>query len=61
MLISTRYNLHFYYLNSDTGVAGDRSGMIAVDGGFIYVCTADWASPGSANIWTRTALTAGAW
>jgi hypothetical protein len=46
---------------NSTGVEGDRSGMIAVGGGYLYVCTADWASPGSANIWTRTALTAGAW
>jgi hypothetical protein len=46
---------------NSTGVEGDRSGMIAVGGGYLYVCTADWVSPGSANIWTRTALTAGAW
>jgi hypothetical protein len=46
---------------NSTGVEGDRAGMIAVGGGYLYVCTADWASPGSANIWTRTALTAGAW
>jgi hypothetical protein len=46
---------------NSTGVEGDRAGMIAVGGGYIYVCTADWVSPGSADIWTRTALTAGAW
>jgi hypothetical protein len=46
---------------NSTGVEGDRAGMIAVGGGYLYVCTADWASPGSADIWTRTALTAGAW
>jgi hypothetical protein len=46
---------------NSTGVEGDRAGMIAVGGGYIYICTADWVSPGSADIWTRTALTAGAW
>jgi hypothetical protein len=46
---------------NSTGVEGDRSGMIAVGGGYLYVCTADWASPGTADIWTRTVLTAGAW
>jgi hypothetical protein len=46
---------------NSTGVEGDRAGMIAVGGGYLYVCTADWASPGSADIWTRTALTTGAW
>jgi hypothetical protein len=46
---------------NSTGVEGDRAGMIAVGGGYLYVCTADWASPGTANIWTRTLLTTGAW
>jgi predicted nucleic acid-binding Zn-ribbon protein len=46
---------------NSTGVEGDRAGMIAVGGGYLYVCTADWVSPGSADIWTRTALTTGAW
>jgi len=46
---------------NSTGVEGDRAGMMAVGGGYIYVCTADWASPGSADIWTRTALTTGSW
>jgi hypothetical protein len=46
---------------NSTGVEGDRNGMIAVGGGYLYVCTADWVSPGSANIWTRTTLTTGAW
>jgi hypothetical protein len=46
---------------NSTGVEGDRSGMIAVGGGYLYVCTADWASPGTADIWTRTVLTTGAW
>jgi hypothetical protein len=46
---------------SSTGADGDMVGMIAVGGGYLYVCTANWVSPGSANIWTRTLLTTGAW
>ena len=46
---------------NSTGAAGDTVGMIAVGGGYLYVCTANWASPGTADIWTRTALTTGAW
>jgi hypothetical protein len=46
---------------NSTGAAGDAAGSIAVGGGYLYVCTANWASPGTANIWTRTLLTTGAW
>ena len=46
---------------SSTGADGDMGGMIAVGGGYLYVCTANWVSPGTADIWTRTALTTGAW
>ena len=46
---------------SSTGADGDMVGMIAVGGGYLYVCTANWVSPGTADIWTRTALTTGAW
>jgi hypothetical protein len=46
---------------NSTGAAGDAAGMIAVGGGYLYVCTANWASPGTADIWTRTTLTTGAW
>jgi hypothetical protein len=46
---------------TNKGVEGDRAGMIAVDNTYLYVCVADWASPGSANIWTRTTLTTSAW
>jgi hypothetical protein len=46
---------------NSTGAAGDAAGMIAVGGGYLYVCTANWASPGTADIWTRTLLTTGAW
>ena len=38
------------------GVAGNKAGMIAVDTGAIYVCTADY--DGSANIWKKVALVA---
>jgi hypothetical protein len=46
---------------NSTGAAGDAAGMIAVGGGYLYVCTANWASPGTADIWTRTSLTTGSW
>jgi hypothetical protein len=46
---------------NSTGAAGDAAGSIAVGGGYLYVCTANWVSPGTANIWTRTLLTTGAW
>jgi len=46
---------------SSKGVAGDSAGMIAVDATYLYVCTANWVSPGTADIWTRTTLTTGIW
>jgi hypothetical protein len=42
---------------TNKGAAGDKAGMIAVGGGFLYVCTADYTN-GSPTIWTKTALTA---
>jgi hypothetical protein len=45
---------------SSKGVAGDRASMIAVAGGYLYVCTANY-SDGVADIWTRTSLTTGTW
>jgi hypothetical protein len=45
---------------SSKGVAGDRASMMAVAGGYLYVCTADYTT-GVADIWTRTPLTTGAW
>jgi hypothetical protein len=42
---------------SSKGVEGDRAGMIASGGGYLYVCLADWTN-GSADIWSRTAVTA---
>lgn len=40
---------------TNKGVAGDKSGMIAVGGGFLYACTTDFTT-GVASIWTKTAL-----
>jgi len=37
------------------GAAGDKKGMIAFDSNYIYICTADYT--GSANVWTRVAIT----
>jgi hypothetical protein len=45
---------------SSKGVEGDRAGMIATGGGYLYVCLADWTN-GSADIWSRTAITASTW
>ena len=45
---------------SSKGAAGDRVGMIAADGNYLYVCVADWTD-GLADIWSRTAITAGTW
>jgi hypothetical protein len=47
--------------STNKGVEGDRAGMIAVNNTYLFVCIADWVSPGSANIWTRTTLTTSAW
>ena len=48
--------------SDSTGADGDRSGMIAFDATSIYYCIADWASPGTANIWVKQDWgTTGAW
>ena len=46
---------------TNKGVEGDRAGMIAVNNTYLFVCIADWVSPGTANIWTRTTLTTSSW
>lgn len=46
--------------STSKGATGDKANMIAVGGGFLYVCSADYTT-GSANIWTKTALTGGTW
>ena len=40
--------------SSSTGAPGNKTGMIAWDSNYIYVCTADY--DGSTAIWKRTAL-----
>jgi hypothetical protein len=45
---------------SSKGVAGDKANMMAVGGGFLYVCITDYTT-GSVDIWTKTALTGGTW
>jgi hypothetical protein len=45
-----------------TGADGDKAGMIAFDSTSIYYCIANWASPGTANIWVKQDWgTTGAW
>jgi hypothetical protein len=47
---------------NSTGADGDRAGMIAFDATSIYYCIADWASPGTADIWVKQDWTdTGAW
>lgn len=41
--------------SSSVGALGNKSGMIAWDQSYIYVCTSDY--DGSTAIWKRTALT----
>jgi hypothetical protein len=41
--------------SSSVGAPGNKSGMIAWDQSYIYVCTSDY--DGSTAIWKRTALT----
>ena len=41
--------------SSSTGAPGNKTGMIAWDSNYIYVCTADY--DGSTAIWKRVALT----
>lgn len=40
--------------SSSTGAPGNKSGMLAWDSSYIYVCTADY--DGSTAIWKRVAL-----
>ncbi len=40
--------------SSSTGAPGNKTGMLAWDTNYIYVCTADY--DGSTAIWKRTAL-----
>jgi hypothetical protein len=62
---------YFQYINADRvianlapvdskGVAGDRAGMIAADGSYLYICTADYTT-GVADIWSRTSISASTW
>jgi hypothetical protein len=60
-IVSSKFRVMATVPTSSTGADGDQAGQIAVGGGYLYVCTANWVSPGTANIWTRTALTTGAW
>jgi hypothetical protein len=41
--------------STSTGAPGNKSGMLAWDSSYIYVCTADY--DGSTAIWKRVALT----
>ena len=41
-------------ISSSTGVAGDKAGMIAWNGSYVYVCIADY--DGSTSIWKRASL-----
>jgi hypothetical protein len=45
---------------TSAGAVGDREGMIAADGSYLYVCTADYTD-GLSDIWSRTAVTASNW
>ena len=38
------------------GVTGDYKGKMAYNASFLYVCTADWVTPGTASIWRRVAI-----
>jgi hypothetical protein len=60
-ILGPKFRVQASVPTSSTGADGDQAGQIAVGGGYLYVCTANWVSPGTANIWTRTALTTGAW
>lgn len=44
---------------SSVGVAGDKTGQIAVDSTYIYVCVANY--DGVSDIWKRVTLTGGTW
>jgi uncharacterized protein YdeI (BOF family) len=45
---------------TSVGVAGDTLGMIASNGAYLYICTADYTD-GLSDIWSRTAVTASTW
>jgi hypothetical protein len=46
---------------TSTGADGDAAGTVIITNGYIYRCVADWASPGTANIWVRVAFNATPW
>lgn len=47
---------------ASTGQNGDKQGMIAFDATSIYYCIADWAAPGTADIWVKQDWgTTGSW
>ena len=47
---------------NSTGADGDRAGMVAFDSTSIYYCIANWASPGTADIWVKQDWgTTGSW
>ena len=45
--------------STSKGAAGDKSGMVAWDANYIYVCTANYTD-GVANIWKRASI-GGTW
>jgi hypothetical protein len=45
---------------SSVGSSGDKAGMLAVDGTYLYVCIADYTG-NDADIWSRNLLATGAW
>jgi hypothetical protein len=45
---------------SSVGLPGDMADMLAVGGGYLYVCVADY-TVGGIDIWTKTTLTGGTW
>jgi hypothetical protein len=48
--------------SDSTGASGDKQGMIAFDATSVYFCIADWAAPGTADIWVKQDWgTTGAW
>jgi hypothetical protein len=45
---------------TSAGATGDKANMMAVGGGYLYVCVADY-TVGGIDIWTKTTLTGGTW
>ena len=41
---------------ANVGASGDYAGKTAYSATYFYVCTADWATPGTATIWKRVAI-----